>query len=473
MDDRQQKGHRKDHTGFPGRRCLVQNTKKMDYPATINVVQLMKFPEYKISVNNEKGKREASQQLKQALRDDQSKVKTVELFTAYFHKIEEHRNHPVLGQAADVREPVDPTVELFIERLALAGARKIGEIRRHIRTFVISELFKGVDPPPPTRRRFYPLDKDIWNIIQRTKASTRRSNIDQVNLQSESTSDIKEALQVFKDWNPDWKPSHFMVDFCEAEICALEEVFNDSKTNTNWLTNERLRSWFSTKWLPQAKRWVNVYKTESLKVAINTNNGVERQNKTLKHTFLEGYKNCSLSELLTVVVSDFLPTAYQKYIELNVMFSDGYRKYNTNLPQYLQNRPRAIAQHILDRHFRSLDFKGAVTGREKGVFCVKSLTTSATVPSVHHVPAKTGKDINCPALTLVWYSTQLRVVVGRVSVRPTGKTGCYLLNYIPNRCNHYLLSGCPCLHRGHPQHPCLHGGHPEHPCLHRGHPEHP
>ncbi|KAJ4939781.1 hypothetical protein JOQ06_029217, partial [Pogonophryne albipinna] len=33
------------------------------------------------------------------------------------------------------------------------------------------------------RRRFYSLDKDIRNIIQRTKASTRRSNIDQVNLQ--------------------------------------------------------------------------------------------------------------------------------------------------------------------------------------------------------------------------------------------------------------------------------------------------
>ncbi|KAJ4945825.1 hypothetical protein JOQ06_023503, partial [Pogonophryne albipinna] len=239
--------------------------------------------------------------------------------------------------AADVREPVDPRVELFIERLALAGARKIGEIRRHIRTFVICELLRGLDDPPPTRRRFHPLDKDIWNIIQRTKASTRRSNIDQVNLQaswqqrlllltnvnyvivvfvtqSERTSDIKEALQVFKDWNPDWKPSHFMVDFCEAEICALEEVFNDSKiilcdfhrekawvewtrkggngTNTNWLTNEKLRRWFNTKWLPQAKRWVNVYKTESLKVAIYTNNGVERQNETLKHTFLEGYKNC-------------------------------------------------------------------------------------------------------------------------------------------------------------------------------------
>eukprot|EP00058_Branchiostoma_floridae_P027329 XP_002612820.1 hypothetical protein BRAFLDRAFT_82181 [Branchiostoma floridae] len=41
------------------------------------------------------------------------------------------------------------------------------------------------------------------------------------------TVDIREALQVFKDWNPEWNPSHFMVDFCEAEIGALEEEFQD------------------------------------------------------------------------------------------------------------------------------------------------------------------------------------------------------------------------------------------------------
>ncbi|KAI4826636.1 hypothetical protein KUCAC02_030074 [Chaenocephalus aceratus] len=313
-----QKGHRKDDVW----RCLVQNTKKKDCPATINVVQLMKFPAYKdIHIVY----RPSEEQ------DDGSVTKLLFcLQTSWQQRL------PLLyGQQMCLLDATYRTCRYSVPLFC---------VRTNV-NYVIVGVFVT---------------------------------------QSESTSDIKEALQVFKDWNPDWKPSHFMVDFCEADICALEEVFNDSKvilcdfprekawTNTNWLTNERLRKWFNTKWLPQAKRWVNVYKTESLKVAIDTNNGVERQSKTLKHTFLEGDKNCSLSELLTVVVSDFLPKAYQKYIELNVMFSDGYRKYNTNLPQYLQNRPRPIA------HFRSLDFKGAVTGREKGVFCVKSLTTSAT-----------------------------------------------------------------------------------------------
>ena len=44
-------------------------------------------------------------------------------------------------------------------------------------------------------------------------------------LQDESTDSIKEALQVIKDWNPDWQPSFFMTDFCEEEIQTVEETF--------------------------------------------------------------------------------------------------------------------------------------------------------------------------------------------------------------------------------------------------------
>lgn len=42
--------------------------------------------------------------------------------------------------------------------------------------------------------------------------------------QTETKEDIAEALKVFQKWNSDWNPSHFIVDFCEAEISALEEV---------------------------------------------------------------------------------------------------------------------------------------------------------------------------------------------------------------------------------------------------------
>lgn len=47
--------------------------------------------------------------------------------------------------------------------------------------------------------------------------------------QSENSAIISEALELIRSWNSDWHPSWFMVDFCEAEIQALESVFTGSK----------------------------------------------------------------------------------------------------------------------------------------------------------------------------------------------------------------------------------------------------
>ena len=43
--------------------------------------------------------------------------------------------------------------------------------------------------------------------------------------QSESTDHIYEALEVIKEWNPNWLPKFFMTDYSEAEIGALELSF--------------------------------------------------------------------------------------------------------------------------------------------------------------------------------------------------------------------------------------------------------
>ena len=43
--------------------------------------------------------------------------------------------------------------------------------------------------------------------------------------QTETTASIKEALNILKKWNPTWDPRHFMVDYAEEEISAVEELF--------------------------------------------------------------------------------------------------------------------------------------------------------------------------------------------------------------------------------------------------------
>ena len=48
-------------------------------------------------------------------------------------------------------------------------------------------------------------------------------------IQSETTQQISEALAVLKQWNPNWKPSFFIIDYSEAELSAIEEVFPSTK----------------------------------------------------------------------------------------------------------------------------------------------------------------------------------------------------------------------------------------------------
>jgi len=43
--------------------------------------------------------------------------------------------------------------------------------------------------------------------------------------QFEDSSSIAEALQMINQWNPNWQAESFVVDFCDAEISALEQVF--------------------------------------------------------------------------------------------------------------------------------------------------------------------------------------------------------------------------------------------------------
>lgn len=56
-------------------------------------------------------------------------------------------------------------------------------MKRHLENFVSKELFPGRRPPPKTRRRFYPSNKDLTNYMQRAKHRQRHSKINQENLQ--------------------------------------------------------------------------------------------------------------------------------------------------------------------------------------------------------------------------------------------------------------------------------------------------
>ena len=60
------------------------------------------------------------------------------------------------------------------------------------------------------------------------------------------------------------------------------------------------------------QRWVWAYRKDRFNVTVNTNNGIERQNRSFKYDFLSNHRDTSLSGMLSVLVTQFLPTSFQR-----------------------------------------------------------------------------------------------------------------------------------------------------------------
>lgn len=47
--------------------------------------------------------------------------------------------------------------------------------------------------------------------------------------EDETSKSIQEALQILRNWNPDWCPAYFMVDYSEAEMNSIKAEFESNK----------------------------------------------------------------------------------------------------------------------------------------------------------------------------------------------------------------------------------------------------
>ena len=48
-----------------------------------------------------------------------------------------------------------------------------------------------------------------------------------------------------------------------------------------------------------------------MEIVVDTNNGVERQNKDFKYEYLKQFKDNTLSGMVTVLIEQFLPDKYK------------------------------------------------------------------------------------------------------------------------------------------------------------------
>ena len=139
---------------------------------------------------------------------------------------------------------------------------------------------------------------------------------------------------------------------------------------------------------------------------MDTNNGVEAQNKLLKYSYLPNRKNITLSSLVSHIIESFPPDRYQKYLLQNYQMTEAYRSYSAIIPEYLRTRPRSVIIHCLDRVRKANKFSSTDVqeGESEGCFNVTSqsgkvhhvdLGVTSRAPSCtcmdwirHHIPCK-------------------------------------------------------------------------------------
>ena len=93
---------------------------------------------------------------------------------------------------------------------------------------------------------------DLSMFFLCVKTNVGYSVVGEFVIQSETSQQIAEALLVLKGWNPNWNPPFFIIDYSEAELSAIEEVFPSTKV---YLCDfHREQAW---------ERWCKVIKTST------------------------------------------------------------------------------------------------------------------------------------------------------------------------------------------------------------------
>jgi MULE transposase domain/SWIM zinc finger len=223
-------------------------------------------------------------------------------------------------------------------------------------------------------------------------------------VQSEAASKIREALSIISSWNKDWKPQYFMTDYSEAEINAIAEVFPDAAVHlcsfhreqawTRWLKkggniraddetdikklwrdiaksrtvqdyeacldvwkksevcreNPKAQQYFAREWIPQVHRWVPALQSDDFLWKVETNNGLENQNRVIKRKFLQHCADKTLSGMVRVVHDQFLPDSITKYITANAKMNPKYKSFSSSVPTFLHDRPTNFIKHVWSRY---------------------------------------------------------------------------------------------------------------------------
>ena len=97
----------------------------------------------------------------------------------------------------------------------------------------------------------------------------------------------------------------------------------------------------------QQQRWAHAYRDLNFHRSVDTNNSTEALNKVLKYGYLPKRSSLTPSQIVILLLEQFLPDCYQKYLFQNFKLTSFNRSYKTFVPSYLHDRPRDVISYTV------------------------------------------------------------------------------------------------------------------------------
>lgn len=233
---------------------------------------------------------------------------------------------------------------------------------------------------------------------------------------------VSEALNVFRQWSPNWYPKYWICGHVEFERNSVQAMFPNSILNIcshralhtwkTWLSQENTKessdelyklwealmfskteeefarneslmrnnktykksaaaeTYFYKIWYPLREKWVLAYHTQEFYVFMSMNDGVKTGTEFFSHNFLNQYEDCILSNVLTIILERYLPECLYDYRDFNVAIDID------SIPEDLIGRPVHIVEHILQRYQAAeCEYEGAtIVSTAINKFMLKSST---------------------------------------------------------------------------------------------------
>nr|CAB3263187.1 uncharacterized protein LOC104265996 [Phallusia mammillata] len=209
---------------YPANQMFNNGTKKVNCRAKIRIQEILRFPQFKAYTNSQYEIKKIAASIHKALKDkDLRETLRMEwACSVTFPSNDDHSGH-VLGESAGLIQKVDKRIIAKIYEMVNFGICNVVEVINGVESFVVHELFRDMELPSRTNRRFFPPSKVVHNHFY--KAITKRR------LAASTNSLVLECIKSAAITHEDAPRP--------ATICKFNDQLDDIKTMSFHVTSQK------------------------------------------------------------------------------------------------------------------------------------------------------------------------------------------------------------------------------------------